>query len=186
MLSRQLSRVDLRSLTTRLSLFRLGCPAGLCRYYGPHAAPSTGTSQRWSYGCLPGASRGHTAHAARVLAALAAARELRIGARDSRDPVLSTTPPSRTSLAGSNFVVTKKYPTGDGVFFSWVMACAIFITGIIVQVRRRRCGGVVARCCARSFASPSMSPRSKSPRHRRARCCACRLCRNAPKPDRLP
>lgn len=34
---------------------------------------------------------------------------------------------------GSNFIVAKKYETGDGVFFSWVMSVAILITGMITQ-----------------------------------------------------
>ena len=34
---------------------------------------------------------------------------------------------------GSNFVVTKKYPTGDGMFFQWVMCAAIFAVGFIVS-----------------------------------------------------
>ena len=29
--------------------------------------------------------------------------------------------------------MTKKYPTGDGMFFAWVMSAAILITGMIVQ-----------------------------------------------------
>lgn len=39
---------------------------------------------------------------------------------------------------GSNFVVVKKYKTGDGLFFSWVLATGIFIFGIctfLVQCR---------------------------------------------------
>lgn len=35
---------------------------------------------------------------------------------------------------GSNFVVTKKYPTGDGFFFSWIMSIAIFFSGVMVQI----------------------------------------------------
>jgi len=31
---------------------------------------------------------------------------------------------------GSNFVVTKKYKTGDGMFFQWTMTSGIFIMGI--------------------------------------------------------
>lgn len=31
---------------------------------------------------------------------------------------------------GSNFVVTKRYPTGDGLFFNWVMALAIWVAGL--------------------------------------------------------
>ncbi len=33
---------------------------------------------------------------------------------------------------GSNFVVTKKYKTGDGLFFQWIMASAILVVGFIV------------------------------------------------------
>ena len=36
-------------------------------------------------------------------------------------------------LFGSNFVVTKKYPTGDGMFFQWVMCAGIFVVGFIVS-----------------------------------------------------
>jgi len=30
--------------------------------------------------------------------------------------------------------VTKRYPTGDGMFFSWLMSIAIFCSGIVVQL----------------------------------------------------
>eukprot|EP01105_Mastigella_eilhardi_P016156 TRINITY_DN3698_c0_g1_i1.p1 TRINITY_DN3698_c0_g1~~TRINITY_DN3698_c0_g1_i1.p1 ORF type:complete len:363 (-),score=77.55 TRINITY_DN3698_c0_g1_i1:276-1301(-) len=32
---------------------------------------------------------------------------------------------------GSNFVPVKKFKTGDGVFFQWVMCCAVWISGVI-------------------------------------------------------
>jgi len=35
---------------------------------------------------------------------------------------------------GSNFVPVKKFDTGDGVFFQWVMCTAIWIAGLIVQL----------------------------------------------------
>ena len=35
---------------------------------------------------------------------------------------------------GSNFVPVKRYDTGDGMFFQWVMCCAIFIVGLVVQL----------------------------------------------------
>ena len=31
---------------------------------------------------------------------------------------------------GSNFTVVKKYPTGDGFFFQWVMCIGILIVGL--------------------------------------------------------
>lgn len=34
---------------------------------------------------------------------------------------------------GSNFVVTKKYKSGDGFYFQWVMCSAILIAGLIVR-----------------------------------------------------
>lgn len=37
---------------------------------------------------------------------------------------------------GSNFVVTKKYKTGDGLFFQWIMASAILVVGFIVWLVR--------------------------------------------------
>lgn len=30
---------------------------------------------------------------------------------------------------GSNYVVTKKFPMGDGVAFAWLMSCGILIIG---------------------------------------------------------
>lgn len=39
-------------------------------------------------------------------------------------------------LFGSNFVPVKKFETGDGLFFQWVMASAILIVGMIVNVIR--------------------------------------------------
>lgn len=36
-------------------------------------------------------------------------------------------------LFGSNFVVTKKFPTGDGMFFQWVMCSGVFFVGFIVR-----------------------------------------------------
>ncbi|OWF41287.1 transmembrane protein 144-like [Mizuhopecten yessoensis] len=38
---------------------------------------------------------------------------------------------------GSNFVPVKKYETGDGMFFQWVMSSAIITTGIVIQLIRR-------------------------------------------------
>lgn len=35
---------------------------------------------------------------------------------------------------GSNFVVTKKYKTGDGLFFSWCLASGIFLFGIFTFI----------------------------------------------------
>eukprot|EP01121_Diplochlamys_sp_Union-15-3_P019849 TRINITY_DN7578_c0_g2_i1.p1 TRINITY_DN7578_c0_g2~~TRINITY_DN7578_c0_g2_i1.p1 ORF type:complete len:343 (-),score=59.58 TRINITY_DN7578_c0_g2_i1:807-1796(-) len=37
---------------------------------------------------------------------------------------------------GSNYVVVKKFPTGDGIYFQWLMCCAIWITGFAVNVVR--------------------------------------------------
>jgi len=37
---------------------------------------------------------------------------------------------------GSNFVPVKKYNTGDGIFFQWMMASAIWILGFIVYLIR--------------------------------------------------
>ena len=39
-----------------------------------------------------------------------------------------------TLFFGSNFVPVKRYETHDGMFFQWVMCCAIFIVGLIVQL----------------------------------------------------
>ncbi|XP_076468462.1 transmembrane protein 144-like isoform X1 [Babylonia areolata] len=38
---------------------------------------------------------------------------------------------------GSNFVPIKKYETGDGVFFQWVLCTGIFLTGLVVQMVRQ-------------------------------------------------
>lgn len=38
---------------------------------------------------------------------------------------------------GSNFVPVKKYETGDGMFFQWVMSSAIISTGIVIQLIRQ-------------------------------------------------
>jgi len=35
---------------------------------------------------------------------------------------------------GSNFVVTKRFPTGDGFFFNWAMTSAIFVCGLLFHV----------------------------------------------------
>lgn len=35
---------------------------------------------------------------------------------------------------GSNFVVTKKYKTGDGMFFQWVMCMAVWIMGLFCYI----------------------------------------------------
>jgi len=37
---------------------------------------------------------------------------------------------------GSNFVPVKKFPTGDGIFFQWIMCSAIWVCGFIVLVAR--------------------------------------------------
>jgi hypothetical protein len=37
---------------------------------------------------------------------------------------------------GSNFIPVKKYQTGDGLFFQWVMCMAIFCVGFCVQLYR--------------------------------------------------
>jgi len=34
---------------------------------------------------------------------------------------------------GSNFVVTKKYKTGDGMFFQLCLCCGIWLTGFFVR-----------------------------------------------------
>lgn len=36
-------------------------------------------------------------------------------------------------LFGSNFVVTKKFKTGDGVFFQWMLCSGIFFVGLVVR-----------------------------------------------------
>ncbi|KAL5012498.1 hypothetical protein ScPMuIL_011049 [Solemya velum] len=35
---------------------------------------------------------------------------------------------------GSNFVPVKKFETGDGMFFQWIVCCGIFTVGIILQL----------------------------------------------------
>ncbi|EKE40556.1 hypothetical protein ENUP19_0083G0083 [Entamoeba nuttalli] len=35
---------------------------------------------------------------------------------------------------GSNFTVTKKFPTGDGIFFQWVMCVGILLVGIFTML----------------------------------------------------
>lgn len=44
---------------------------------------------------------------------------------------------------GSNFVVTKKYPTGDGMFFQWVLCAGIWSVGLVVSTfpPAVECGG---------------------------------------------
>jgi len=37
---------------------------------------------------------------------------------------------------GSNFVPVKKFETGDGIFFQWILCCAIWIAGFIVNIIR--------------------------------------------------
>jgi len=37
---------------------------------------------------------------------------------------------------GSNFIPVKKFPTGDGVFFQWVLCSGIWTTGLIVHLSR--------------------------------------------------
>jgi len=39
-------------------------------------------------------------------------------------------------MFGSNFVPVKKFKTGDGVFFQWILCCAIWIAGFVVNVAR--------------------------------------------------
>ncbi|KAL8576337.1 hypothetical protein ACOMHN_048904 [Nucella lapillus] len=38
---------------------------------------------------------------------------------------------------GSNFVPIKKYETGDGVFFQWILCIGILLTGLVVQTVRQ-------------------------------------------------
>lgn len=35
---------------------------------------------------------------------------------------------------GSNFVPVKKFETGDGMFFQWVLCCAVWMTGLVIQL----------------------------------------------------
>jgi hypothetical protein len=35
---------------------------------------------------------------------------------------------------GSNFVVTKKYKTGDGIFFQWTLCSGIFLMGVLMYI----------------------------------------------------
>jgi len=35
---------------------------------------------------------------------------------------------------GSNFVVTKSFPTGDGIAFNFFLAASIFLTGLLYQI----------------------------------------------------
>jgi len=37
---------------------------------------------------------------------------------------------------GSNFVPVKKFDTGDGVFYQWIMCCAVWTAGMIVNAAR--------------------------------------------------
>jgi len=37
---------------------------------------------------------------------------------------------------GSNFVPVKKFETGDGVFFQWILCCAIWFSGMVVNIAR--------------------------------------------------
>ncbi len=39
---------------------------------------------------------------------------------------------------GTNFVPVKKFDAGDGVFFQWVMCCAIWVAGLIVNIIRHQ------------------------------------------------
>lgn len=39
---------------------------------------------------------------------------------------------------GSNYVVTKKFPTGDGFFFSWILSCGILIVGFVTMFLTRQ------------------------------------------------
>ncbi|CAL1544403.1 unnamed protein product [Lymnaea stagnalis] len=39
-------------------------------------------------------------------------------------------------MYGSNFVPIKKYYTGDGMFFQWILCSGIFLVGVIVQLIR--------------------------------------------------
>lgn len=39
---------------------------------------------------------------------------------------------------GSNFVPVKKYETGDGMFFQWIVCSAVMVVGIIVQLIRKQ------------------------------------------------
>jgi len=45
---------------------------------------------------------------------------------------------------GSNFVPVKKYETGDGVFFQWVLCTAVWIVGCIVNFARTPHDGLVS------------------------------------------
>jgi len=38
---------------------------------------------------------------------------------------------------GSNFLPVKKYDTGDGMFFQWIMCSAIWVAGLLVQLVRQ-------------------------------------------------
>lgn len=38
---------------------------------------------------------------------------------------------------GSNFIPVKKFDTGDGMFFQWVLGCGVFLPGLIIQIFRR-------------------------------------------------
>jgi hypothetical protein len=35
---------------------------------------------------------------------------------------------------GSNFVPVKKFETGDGLFFQWIMCTAIWLAGFLVNI----------------------------------------------------
>ena len=37
---------------------------------------------------------------------------------------------------GSNFIPVKKYNTGDGMFFQWVLCIGIWLVGLIVNLIR--------------------------------------------------
>jgi len=37
---------------------------------------------------------------------------------------------------GSNFVPVKKFETGDGVFFQWILCCSIWLSGMVVNIAR--------------------------------------------------
>jgi len=52
---------------------------------------------------------------------------------------------------GSNFIPIKKYDTGDGFFFQWVLCVGIWLVGLVVNLARSQptfepiamCGGVI-------------------------------------------
>uniref|UniRef100_A0A2C9M793 Transmembrane protein 144 n=1 Tax=Biomphalaria glabrata TaxID=6526 RepID=A0A2C9M793_BIOGL len=40
-------------------------------------------------------------------------------------------------MYGSNFVPIKKFYTGDGMFFQWILCSGVFVVGIVVQIIRQ-------------------------------------------------